>query len=188
MYIFLILNKYLSFKNKKENAPPKKVFIIKKVKFKDVEKNKNKDKKLYKGFITEISKNYKKVQRKQLNTVNSINLINSKNILKKSTSSNNNINNSKDIIISLKLLDENNNIKEKTNIERLNNANENKIELNSKDEFNINMEEYLETDLQSLVFEEVIERDKRTFCSFLIEKLKYDLLIVNIIYFSLKNH
>ena len=30
MYVFLVLNKYLSFKNKKENAPPKKVFIIKK--------------------------------------------------------------------------------------------------------------------------------------------------------------
>ena len=42
------------------------------------------------------------------------------------------------------------------------------------------MEEYLETELEDVVFEEVIERDKRTFSSFLVEKLRHNLLIVNI--------
>ena len=189
IYIFVVLNKYLSFINKTENnAPPKKEITIKKIKFKNEKNNINKDKKVYKGANTEISKYTKKIKKKNINkaNVNSINSINSKNNLKKSISNNNNnLNNSKDIIISLKQLEKNNNIKEKTNaepIEQINieNKNKNKIDYSSNDEFNINMEEYLETELENLVFEEVLERDKRKFCSFLAEKLKYNLLIVNI--------
>ena len=181
IYIFIVINKFSSFRNKKENAPPKKEPFMRSVKFKNTEKSKNKDKKAYKGINTEISKQYKRRRKKKLNTVNSGYSINSSNVLKKSGVNNININNSKDIITSLKLFDENdidNKDKEKTNVEVLNN--EIKIEINSNNKFNINMEEYLETELEDLVFEEVIERDKRTFSSFLVEKLRHNLLIVNI--------
>ena len=154
--------------------------MAKKVKFKNSEKKINKDKKLYKGFNTEISENSKRRKKKRINTVNTVNSVNSTNsinILKKSIAKNN-INNSKEITIPIKLLEESNNSKVKVNLEPL--TNENMIELNLKDKFGINIEEYLETELEDLSFEEVIERDKRTFDSFLVEKLKCDLLIVNI--------
>ena len=183
IYIFLVLNKYLSFIKKKENAPPKKETLKKKVKFKNDENDENdinEDKKLYKGFNTEISKYSKKTKKKKINKINSTNPINSKRNLKKSLSKSNNINNSKDIIISLKRSDENNNAKEKIKVKQINIENKNKIKLSSNSEFNINIEEYLETELENLVFEEVLERDKRKVCSYLVEKLKYNLLIVHI--------
>ena len=176
IYIFILLNKFLSFRNKKENAPPKKETFIRSVKFKNTEKNKNKDKKSYKGFNTEISNQSKKTKTNKKNKVNSTNSFGSRNFLKR-TISNNIINNSKDI--SLKT-SEAINIKGKANADSSKNVNGNQIELYSKNEFNINIEEYLETELEDLVFEEVIERDKRTFCSYLVEKLKYDLLITGI--------
>jgi len=38
------------------------------------------------------------------------------------------------------------------------------IILSSKNDFNINIEEYIETDIDTLPFEEVIEIEKRKYC------------------------
>ena len=50
----------------------------------------------------------------------------------------------------------------------------------SRNEFNINIEDYLETDLDDVVFEEVKERDHRTFRQYFVEQLKSNLLSLNI--------
>jgi hypothetical protein len=43
------------------------------------------------------------------------------------------------------------------------------------------MEEYLETDFEDLIFEEVTERDHRSFCEYFADQLKSNLIIINII-------
>ena len=45
-----------------------------------------------------------------------------------------------------------------------------------------NFEEYLETDIEDMIFEEIIERDKRTFCEYFKEKLKSNLMIIDAIF------
>ena len=59
-----------------------------------------------------------------------------------------------------------------------------KIEINNNNletdnNININMKEYLSTDYEDMVFEDVIKRDHRKFCEYFIDKIKSNLMIIN---------
>ena len=56
--------------------------------------------------------------------------------------------------------------------------NENKSNIN----YGFDFKEYLETDIDDLIFEEIIERDKRTFCEYFKEQLKSNLMVIDAIY------
>ena len=57
-----------------------------------------------------------------------------------------------------------------------------KILPTKSDNKNLDMEKYLETEFDDMVYEDVKEKDKRKFCTYFIEKLKADLLIINTIF------
>ena len=59
---------------------------------------------------------------------------------------------------------------------------EQKFFMNIKDDLNINFEEYLETDIEDMEYEEVIKKDKRNFGQYFFDKLKSNQLIMNIIF------
>ena len=47
-----------------------------------------------------------------------------------------------------------------------------KIEVNLPDNININIEDYIKTDLDDMDYDDAIREDKRTFCQYFFEKLK----------------
>ena len=49
-----------------------------------------------------------------------------------------------------------------------------------KDEYNIDMEEYLKTDAEDMQFDDALKYDKRTFCEYFCEKYKENQIIMNI--------
>ena len=50
--------------------------------------------------------------------------------------------------------------------------------------FNINMKEYLKTDIDDLEYDDAIKEDKRSFCEFVREKLKEKQIIMRIFYYK----
>ena len=60
----------------------------------------------------------------------------------------------------------------KKKYEKRNNKND-----NIKDD--INMKEYLKTEFDDMIFEDVIKKDKRKFCNYFYDKIKSNLIIVN---------
>ena len=50
--------------------------------------------------------------------------------------------------------------------------------------FNINMKEYLKTDIDDLEYDDAIKEDKRSFCEFVREKLKEKQIIMSIFYYK----
>ena len=176
-YIIKIIDISLFQLKKKGNFPPRKTNISKKVKFINIinkekgkeSKHNNNNKNIYKHNNTEILKvnsrnSEHKSVRKDLITGNlkkGIDNTYSKNIRIHSISNK-----------QIKIED----IIEKDLIE-----DNSLIKLSLKNEFKINFEEYLETDLGDIPFEEIIEKDNRTFCEYFKEQLKNNLLILNII-------
>ena len=55
----------------------------------------------------------------------------------------------------------------------------NSIFSNIKDNLNINIEEYLETQLDDMDYDEAIRKDHRKFCEYFSEKIKNDQIIIN---------
>ena len=172
LYISLILQIYLNYIQKKGNNPPKKDNLNSKLPNSITKENKyKKTKKVYKNINNEHltiskSKKKKKSHKKNLESSNSkLNKIS-------------NIDNySKDITI-FSYTNPQNNFKGKKISENAEFGKE--VNISSLNGFNINIESYLETDFGDLAFEEVIERENRTFCKYLVWKLKSNLLIANI--------
>jgi len=59
------------------------------------------------------------------------------------------------------------------------NIKEMKINLTTKNENDINIEEYLSTEPEDMDYDDVIKRDKRTFCQYFYDKLKINQLILS---------
>ena len=55
---------------------------------------------------------------------------------------------------------------------------------NSNNNIDINMEEYIITEYDDMVFEEAIRRDKRKFCVYFKDKIKSNLIIINTFFVS----
>ena len=54
-----------------------------------------------------------------------------------------------------------------------------KIEVNLPDNININIEDYIKTDLDDMDYDDAIREDKRTFCQYFFEKLKSEQIILS---------
>ena len=169
-YIFDLLNTYLSYKKNEDNSsPPKKE---KRKIIKNVGQPNKTNQKEFKLINSEsIDSNIK-----DLNSNKNI-FVNSNDSSKKSNLINNN---TKDIVV-FELSDQQN----KNEIKKNDNELKGRNKLALKIENDINMENFLETEFDDMAFEEVKERDKRTFNEYIIEQIKSNLLIVNII---LKNN
>ena len=175
-YFFNILNNFLIYIKKKESAPPKKSGETKKVKFSNekiiktqnkTKKNKNKK---YKANKTETSP---KIGNKNDNKINSINLNNS------TIRSFNSNKNTKSNITVFTLPNKQNKLDDKISSDLISSVSKsNLVYLN---EFKIDMENYLQTELENLAFEEVKERDDRKFGEYFSDQIKSNLLIVEII-------
>ena len=65
---------------------------------------------------------------------------------------------------------------------KINSKNKNNLDISLMivDKFDIDMEEYIETDPNDMDYDSVIKRDKRKFCSFFSDKLNEDLFFLNI--------
>ena len=50
-----------------------------------------------------------------------------------------------------------------------------------ENDININIEQYLETEYENMSFEEVKERDHRTFCEYFVDQIKFNFILVNAI-------
>ena len=177
-YVVNIIKKYLDNTTNIKNAPKKK----KNVKFKNNTESKDKD---------NNNSNNKKPKRKyRTNKTEVIKDSNSKikknNINKKDATSINNstikifhINNShkdlNEISSSKKILKKHDIIKN-----NLIDDDSSKNKIPSKTDDVVNIDEYLETDLDDLSFDEVKIRDKRNFCEYFSGQIKSNLLIVNI--------
>ena len=179
-YFFDILNTYLNYITKKGNFPPKK-----KVKILITGKNENKIKNITNKYIGNKTENLNcskvKINRKNDDkkniTISSNNVINS---TTKEFKINSNSNKDIKVYSKLNILNKKNEkleskIKMKDYLTEMNDKSSSSI-----NEFNINIEDYLETDLNDVVFEEIKERDHRTFRQYFVEKLKSNLLILNI--------
>ena len=59
------------------------------------------------------------------------------------------------------------------------NSKNNENYLSSKYELNNNMDNYLETEFDDMIFEDVLEKDKRKFCNYFFDKLKTKLMIID---------
>jgi hypothetical protein len=170
------LNNFLIYIKKKESAPPKKSGETKKVKFSNekiiktqnkTKKNKNKK---YKANKTETSP---KIGNKNDNKINSINLNNS------TIRSFNSNKNTKSNITVFTLPNKQNKLDDKISSDLISSVSKsNLVYLN---EFKIDMENYLQTELENLAFEEVKERDDRKFGEYFSDQIKSNLLIVDII-------
>ena len=51
--------------------------------------------------------------------------------------------------------------------------------LNNKNESDIILNDYLETEFKDMTFDEVIQREKRLYCEYFEEQLKLNLIIIN---------
>ena len=51
--------------------------------------------------------------------------------------------------------------------------------METKEEFNLDIEEFLKTNPEDMEYDDAIIRDKRTFLTFLYEKIKSDQIILN---------
>ena len=156
-YIFIILDSFQNYLINRDNAPPKKKKSLQKL-----EKNTINEKaiKIESSNVTENSKENKEndINKNNLprnNSVQILNLINN--------------NNSNEIMVFSPL-------KKETN--RNLTFYENKSNIN----YGFDFKEYLETDIDDLIFEEIIERDKRTFCEYFKEQLKSNLMVIDAIY------
>ena len=151
IYIFALIENYLSFLNKpKLNFPPKKL-----LKIRDLGKNN----------ITKIKKenqNDNKDKGKKHITVNSSKTIN----IKEKTSSNN-------LIVTFK----NTSTKKTNNLFEQKTLN-NLYLINDKTNAHF-FKEYLKTSLDDLYFDDAIVKDKRTFCEYFCENFKDKQIIAN---------
>ena len=163
-YIFYILNIFLDYNIKKKNDPPNRI------------SHKSKSSR-NKGFR-------KSSDQKKLNIINSKDKVG--NTKKKKLSQKNflNLNNSSGKISII-----NNNTKDvydlsnqlrKTDGLKINNKLRKKSRIGLRKEFKIKIEDYLETELEEMAFEEVKERDTRKFKEYFVEQIKTNLLILNI--------
>ena len=170
IYIFSILNAYLLYLKKKENNPPKKkkkVLITGNIK----KGNNNTSKKYeYKSSNTEYLKSMNSNMKNKVLTI-----LNSNRDLLKSNNAYKNVKNSKSKFSFLPKL--NNNKKDK---KYLNTKRESTI--NKKNTYDIILDDYLETDFQDMAFDEVIKREKRSFCEYFKEQIKLNLIIINVIF------
>ena len=167
IYIFTLLNSYLIYAKKKENNPPKK-----------------KKKVLMTGYIKNGSNNtskkyeYKSSNTEYLKSMNSnmknkvLTILNSNRDLLKPNNAYKNIKNSKSKFSFLPKL--------KNNKKYLNTKRESTI--NKKNTYDIILDDYLETDFQDMAFDEVIKREKRSFCEYFKEQIKLNLIIINVIF------
>ena len=73
------------------------------------------------------------------------------------------------------------NQRRKTETVKIRDRQRKKYELGSKKKFKIKIEDYLETEFEEMEFEEVKERDARKCKEYLVEQIKTDLLILNIV-------
>ena len=192
-YIFNITDKFLSYiyseddkmKNSKTTSNEKKIsFSTKKVSFKQSENNlirtktfKNIERKQKKGK-TEVKKktiNMKKNSSDSYDEASGRVIINriknkSKSNIYKSKISNKNLSNNKD--------NEPKNISLESNGKYPINLNISSKE-DSNNDLNINMEEYLETDIDDMEYDDAIKKDNRTFCQYFLDKLKSNQFILN---------
>ena len=171
-----IIELYIFHIKKHDNFPPKKSSKDKRVKFanntkkgKNVSSNKSKAKinfteinKESNAPKTDISMSKKTIKNSSSKTITKIH---------KNKMSN------KDIKIHTLT---NKQIKYKDKIKHESVICDSNIILSSKNDFNINIEEYIETDIDTLPFEEVIEIEKRKYCEYFSEQLKSNLLSINI--------
>ena len=171
-----IIELYIFHIKKHDNFPPKKSSKDKRVKFanntkkgKNVSSNKSK----IKINFTEINKESNAPKTDISMSKKTIKNSSSKTITKihKNKMSN------KDIKIHALT---NKQIKYKDKIKHESAICDSNIILSSKNDFNINIEEYIETDIDTLPFEEVIEIEKRKYCEYFSEQLKSNLLSINI--------
>ena len=79
------------------------------------------------------------------------------------------------------------------NLNKLNNSNwnlenkkniENNLEMILKDNFDINIEEYLNTDPDEMDYDESLKRDDRKFCTYYLQKIKANQILINTFYFK----
>ena len=155
IYIFNITEKYLSFLSKsKNNAPPKKKIF----------------KKDHKNIKEKLNINNKITNFKDSNIIikeirNDSNLKNRDAILTDSKEKNS----SKNIIINIQKSENNNLISEKLN---------SKFSIVDKENEKF-FEEYLETSLDNLEFDDALVKDKRSFCKYFVENFKDKQAIAN---------
>ena len=204
-YVHSITDLYLNLIQKNENSPPKKDHKDKHVKIVNTEISPKKDHKSKKRNKTENTKSPEKEKRnKHEQIINNTEILQNKsnksskrnktenikspNKNKKKKGKKNRKSNLINSSIISKKVNINNNSKDIIIFSPLNNKKiiteeKNKVEniLISKNEFDIKMDEYLETDFEDLIFEEVTERDHRSFCEYFTEQIKSNLLIINII-------
>ena len=103
----------------------------------------------------------------------------------------------KDFLLNISSDDNNNNNKTKTKTPKkrkkikMRNKNNSEEEedrndsIKSKEENNINIEEYLKIDFDEMYYEDAVKKDKRTFCELFIKKLKIN---QKILYIFISNH
>ena len=181
-----IIKKYLDNATNIKNAPKKK----KNVKFKNNTESKDKDinsssnnkksKRKYRTNKTEILKDSNsKIKKNNINKKDTTSINNSTIKINNSTIKIFHINNShkdlNEISSSKKILKKHDIIKN-----NLIDDDSSKNKIPSKTDDVVNIDEYLETDLDDLSFDEVKIRDKRSFCEYFSGQIKSNLLIVNI--------
>jgi hypothetical protein len=134
----------------------------------------NKSKKYeYKSSNTEYLKSMNSNMKNKVLTI-----LNSNRDLLKSNNAYKNVKNSKSKFSILPKLK--NNKKDKKYKKYLNTKRESTI--NKKNTYDIILEDYLETDFQDMAFDEVIKREKRSFCEYFKEQIKLNLIIINVIF------
>ena len=171
-YLFNLLNLYLNIGINKDNEPPKKIKNNKKVNFSNSSgqhNKKNRKKKYYKPNKTEIKGSNSEIKTKKENESISLN--------KSSIKSLDIMKNTKDIEIYTSK--NGNKVGEKIESNLLRDVTETRMKI--KNEFDINIENYLETELEDLSFEEIKERENRKFCKYFEIQLKSNILIIDII-------
>ena len=127
--------------------------------------------------ITAIKNNNIMDQKKEINIIHSEPQENNKNNSIKIINNINNTGNSKEILHISK-------IKKDIMEHQINNELSENFDYKDKLKLNndFDIEEYLETEIEDMYFEEVQERDHRKFCEYFIEQLKSNLIVINAIF------
>ena len=178
-FFFSIINKYLkNIKNNKQNNSVEK-YILKQALSNELNsKIYNPPRKAQKSSTIFVQNGNKK-NKIILITKNEINPVKSKskkNILIYSNNSNeklkNNINKINNFLNSNSKLEDSNKISIENSLFDYSLS-------NFKDVYNINIEEFMKTDLQDMDYDEAIKRDKRTFCQYYKEKIMSEQIILD---------
>ena len=155
IYIFIILDSFLTYIRSQKNFPPKKTKRSNN-KYPEIKCEKTSEENFFDGIDMDSNANEKIKNYRSVKVASTIDRTKSK-----------------DIMVISKISEK----VKKREEEFDENITESENKINSK--YGFNMDEYLETEYEDMIFEVLLERDKRTYCQYFMEQIISKLAVIN---------